>query len=233
METSQYLDMFIDESKEHLDTLYQQLLELEKRPNEAAFIEEIFRAAHTLKGMAATMEFKDLAHVTHVLENVFDGIRGNRLQVHAAIMDVLLDAVDYLNAMVENIAAGGDGKCEVTSIVTALNHIEQRGDASKEPLLETFAVNKEEQLANTYDSSLDEFQLAILSESEEKGYHSFTIDIQLKEACLLKAARVFMIFEILENSGEVVHTHPSVQALEEEKFENSFQVIFVTTEESK
>lgn len=233
METSQYLDMFIDESKEHLDTLYQQLLELEKRPNEAAFIEEIFRAAHTLKGMAATMEFKDLAHITHVLENVFDGIRGNRLQVHAAIMDVLLDAVDYLNAMVENIAAGGDGKCEVTSIVTALNHIEQRGDASKEPLLETFAVNKEEQLANTYDSSLDEFQLAILSESEEKGYHSFTIDIQLKEACLLKAARVFMIFEILENSGEVVHTHPSVQALEEEKFENSFQVIFVTTEESK
>lgn len=230
METSQYLDMFIDESKEHLDTLYQQLLELEKSPHETALIEEIFRAAHTLKGMAATMEFKDLAQVTHVLENVFEGIRENRLQVHAVMMDVLLDSVDYLNAMVEDIAAGGDGKCEVTPIVSALSRIEQGEESQKEPPLETIGMDRAEQQAGL---SLDEFQLAILSESEEQGYQSFTIDIQLIEECLLKAARVFMIFEILDNSGEVVHTNPSIQALEEEQFENSFQVILVTTEEPK
>lgn len=230
METSQYLDMFIDESQEHLETLYQQLLELEKRPTESAFIEEIFRAAHTLKGMAATMEFEDLAHLTHILENVFDGIRENRLKVNTTMMDELLNSVDYLNSMVEDIAERGDGKRDVTSVVAVLNRIDQGEDFQEGVEVKASDMEDVEKQSTSEGPSLDEFQLAILSDSEENGYVNFSIDVQLNEECVLKAARVFMIFEILENSGEVVHTSPSVSNLEEENFDYTFQIIFVTKE---
>src|SRR5699024_537660 len=109
--------MFVDESMEHLDTLYQQLLELEQNPTDKTIIEEIFRAAHTLKGMSATMNYSDLAHLTHALENVFDGIRYDRIAVHTDIMDHLLGTVDHMNAMVEDIANGGDGARNVEDTI--------------------------------------------------------------------------------------------------------------------
>src|SRR5699024_10190968 len=108
METSQYLDVFIDESTEHMDTLYAQLLELEKQPNEKYIIEEVFRAAHTLKGMSATMGFDDLAQLTHKLENVFDGIQYDKIQVQTEMMDHSFHAVDAFNEMVEDISNGGN-----------------------------------------------------------------------------------------------------------------------------
>src|SRR5699024_12343128 len=85
-------------------TLFRSLLELEKQPNEKSIIEEIFRAAHTLKGMSATMGFDDLAQLTHKLENVFDGIRYDKIQVQTEMMDHLFHAVDALNEMVEDIS---------------------------------------------------------------------------------------------------------------------------------
>src|SRR5699024_5485888 len=132
METSQYLDIFIDESTEHLDTLYEQMLELEKKPEEKAIIEEIFRAAHTLKGMSATMGYTDLANLTHKLENVFDGIRYDKIVVQADMMDDLFTATDYLNEMVSDIANGGDGSRDVELIVNRLDQIEKGVVSSNE-----------------------------------------------------------------------------------------------------
>src|SRR5699024_7086228 len=125
MDTSQYLGIFIDESTEHLDTLYEQMLALEKQPEEKAIIEEIFRAAHTLKGMSATMGYEDLAHLTHKLENIFDGIRYDRISVYTEMMDFLFTTVDHLNEMLEDIANGGDGSKEVTDIIAQLDKLEK------------------------------------------------------------------------------------------------------------
>lgn len=223
METSQYLDIFIDESTEHMDTLYQQLLELEKKPEEKAIIEEIFRAAHTLKGMSATMGFDDLAQLTHKLENVFDGIRYDKIQVQTEMMDHLFHACDYLNAMVEDIANGGEGKKDVGDIVLELDKIE-KGESLQDKSSTTENAPGEQQSS----IKLDEFQLTILSESKEQGYENFEILVSLSEDCLLKGARVYMVFELLEKMGEVVHSNPSVQDLEEENFDQSFEVMFVS-----
>src|SRR5699024_10730035 len=125
MDTSQYLDVFIEESADHLEVLYKQLLELEKHPEEKAVIEEIFRAAHTLKGMAATMGYTDLSDVTHHLENVFDNIRYNKISVHPSMVDVLFETVDYLNEIVEDISSGGEGKRNVTTILAKLETLNQ------------------------------------------------------------------------------------------------------------
>src|SRR5699024_10804809 len=125
MDIEQYLDVFIDESTEHLDVLYNQLVELEKNPTDKQVIEEIFRAAHTIKGMSATMGFEDVAHLTHYIENVFDGIRYDKIAVNAQIIDVLFSATDNLNAMLEDISSGGDGKQDVSQVVTYLENIEK------------------------------------------------------------------------------------------------------------
>lgn len=225
METSQYLDVFIDESTEHMDTLYDQLLELEKQPNEKSIIEEIFRAAHTLKGMSATMGFDDLAQLTHKLENVFDGIRYDKIQVQTEMMDHLFHAVDALNEMVEDISNGGNGKKDVKDIVSLLNLIEQGESLDKFEQPPTHASNNDE---NNPVIKVDEFQLTILGESQEQGFEQYEISVHLSEDCLLKGARVYMIFELLEKMGEVVQTDPAVQDLEEEKFDNSFKILYIS-----
>ena len=124
MDLNQYLEVFIDESKEHLQTCNEQLLQLEKNPIDLTIVNEIFRSAHTLKGMAATMGYADLANLTHKMENVLDAIRNGKQSVTVELLDVVFEAVDYLEEMVMSIASGGDGKKDVTHVVNQLLAIE-------------------------------------------------------------------------------------------------------------
>lgn len=224
METSQYLEIFIDESTEHLDTLYQQMLELEKNPEEKTIIEEIFRAAHTLKGMSATMGYDDLANLTHKLENVFDGIRYDKIKVKTEMMDDLFHAVDQLNEMVSDIASGGDGKRDVAQIVDRLERIEKGLDLQGEEPIHTEI--KESELT----VHLDEFQITIIEEAIEQGFTCYELQVYLSEDSLLKAARVYMVFDLLEKHGEVIYSIPSVSDLEEENFDYTFKTIYLTKE---
>ena len=100
MDVNHYLEVFIDESKEHLQSLNQNLLILEKNPKDLEVVNEIFRAAHTLKGMSATMGYSDLANLTHIMENVLDGIRNKQIVVTTVLLDVVFLAVDDLETMV-------------------------------------------------------------------------------------------------------------------------------------
>lgn len=228
MDTSQYIGIFIDESTEHLDTLYEQLLELEKHPTEKQYIEEIFRAAHTLKGMAATMGFEDLAKLTHKLENIFDGIRYDRLTVYTEMMDFLFTTVDALNEMVEDVSHGGDGTKDVTEMMAQLDKLEKGERLSDESSGTINVVNAD--VVEDTNIQLDEFQLTILQESKDKGFHNYELYVRLREDCLLKGARVFMIFEILEKSGEIIYSNPPANELEEENFDLEFRIIFVSKE---
>ncbi|GIP62067.1 chemotaxis protein CheA [Virgibacillus pantothenticus] len=226
MDTSGYLTVFIDESNEHLEVLYNQLLALEKQPEETAIIEEIFRAAHTLKGMSATMGYHDLASLTHKLENVFDAIKEGKISVQSEMIDVLFAAVDYLHEMVEDISAGGNGSKDVTDVVEQLKCLEQGETLPHEkPQLE---ASQEPAVHSQQMKNIDEFAMTILQESKERGYTNYEISITLKEDCLLKGARVFMIFEVLEKLGEIVKSDPSVTELEEEQFDHTFTVLFIS-----
>ena len=96
MDTNQYLEMFIEESREHLQACNEHLLELEQNPQDLGIVNEIFRSAHTLKGMSATMGYEDIADLTHKMENVLDAIRNAKIRVTTEILDVVFQAVDYL-----------------------------------------------------------------------------------------------------------------------------------------
>src|SRR5690554_5628962 len=120
MDTNQYLEVFIDESNENLQNINDQLLLLEKDPTNLQIVAEIFRAAHTLKGMSATMGFNDLAELTHKMENVLDEVRNQRIHVTSNMLDVVFEAVEHLEVMIEDIANGGDGKRDVQDVVQKL-----------------------------------------------------------------------------------------------------------------
>ncbi|WP_130860004.1 chemotaxis protein CheA [Gracilibacillus phocaeensis] len=227
MEMNDYLEVFIEESKEHIQSLNDQLLVLEKEPNNMDTISEIFRAAHTLKGMAATMGYQDIANLTHKLENVLDAVRNHQLSIHTDMIDVIFQAVDQLEGMVLDIAEGGDGAADVQALVTALQAIENKEPISV-PEDQSLSVAAEQPL--TWFQQVDEFEQAILTQSQEKNCHNLEVFVKLNENCLLKAARVYMVFEVLEQVGEVIKSDPTVQELEDEKFDLSFHVLVITEE---
>ncbi|WP_336634341.1 chemotaxis protein CheA [Lysinibacillus fusiformis] len=228
MEVNQYLEMFIEESKEHLQACSEHLLELEKNPDDLAIVGEIFRSAHTLKGMSATMGFEDLADLTHKMENVLDAIRNEKIHVTPEILDVVFESVDHLEEMVMDIANGGDGKRDVSATVAQLKRIEL-GEEAVPQVAATVAEPAGVESVLEYDS----FEQTVIAQSSEQGFHAYEISVKLREDCLLKAARVFMVFEILEKDGEVIKSSPSVEKLEDEQFDQQFYVAYVTKESAE
>ncbi|MEK5333906.1 chemotaxis protein CheA [Lysinibacillus sp. FSL W8-0992] len=230
MEVNQYLEMFIEESKEHLQACSEHLLELEKNPDDLAIVGEIFRSAHTLKGMSATMGFEDLADLTHKMENVLDAIRNEKIHVSPEILDIVFESVDHLEEMVMDIANGGDGKRDVSSTVAQLKRIESGEEAARE-VVATVAAEEKPQVSSVLE--YDSFEQTVITQSAEQGFNAFEISVSLREDCLLKAARVFMVFEILEKDGDVIKSTPSVEKLEDEQFDQQFYVAFVTKESAE
>ncbi|MFK4301461.1 MULTISPECIES: chemotaxis protein CheA [unclassified Paenibacillus] len=232
MDMNQYLNMFIDESNDHLQSLNEKMLQLESSPTDLGIVQVIFRSAHTLKGMAATMGFEDLASLTHQMENVLDLVRNNKLAMQEFIFDTFFKGLDALESMVQNITEGGDGKADVSSIVASLQSI-VRGDFQKSG---TDAVTEAVTPKKAADSEsaglvLDQFQYSVLEQSISEGHRVHYIQVTISSESQLKAARAFMVFNTLENSGEIVKAYPSVQDIEQEKFEQNFSLYYITQKE--
>lgn len=228
MDTMEYIDMFLDESREHLQAVNDHLLVLEKNPSEVSLVNEIFRSAHTLKGMAATMQFEDIASLTHQMENVLDLIRNEKLSVTTEVIDITFEAVESLEKMVEDISRDGTGKKDVSHLVSRLEQIE-KGSSSET----NNPAQKQPPSSPSFDISLDEYEDTVVNQAKEQGYQAIQLNISLQEDCLLKAVRVFMVFEVLEKAGEVIKAVPSVEELEQEEFDLDFSVILLTEEKEE
>jgi two-component system chemotaxis sensor kinase CheA len=219
LETNQYLSMFIDESKDHLQALNENLLKLENSPNNINIVQDIFRSAHTLKGMSATMGFEDIAALTHEMENVLDLLRNQKLKMNSFIFDSLFKSLDSLEAMVEDVIAGGTGKADVSEIVDTLK-ASISGDHK--------SASAAKQKSAESNIELDQYQYSILQQSIESGFTVFYIEVTVRDSCVLKAARAYMVFDQLEQHGEVVKSSPSVQDIEQEKFDKKFTMYFIS-----
>ncbi|MGE6631421.1 chemotaxis protein CheW [Bacillus sp. NPDC077027] len=221
MDVNQYLDIFLDESRENLQSCNEKLLELEKNPTDLQLVHDIFRAAHTLKGMSATMGFDDMAHLTHHLENMFDAIRNEQMVVTPESMDIMFEALDHLEAMVQSIAEGGDGKRDVSEISKKLDVTGSQQEVA--PAIEAAGAEKIKS-----DIDYNEFERTVLDEAREQGFKCYELIVTLSKECLLKAVRVYMIFERLNDVGEVVKTVPNSELLESEDFESEFSISYLS-----
>jgi two-component system chemotaxis sensor kinase CheA len=226
MEMNQYLAMFIEESKDHLQSLNENLLKLEQKPDDIEVVQVIFRSAHTLKGMSATMGYQDIASLTHEMENVLDLVRNNKLTMNSAICDALFKGTDFLEIMVQDIIDGGTGKADVTAVVEVLQAIVS-GDFSNGAASNTPSSSFGQEM------ELDEYQFSVLEQSLESGFTVFYIKVSIRDDCVLKAARAYMVFDVLERHGEVVKSSPSVQEIEQEKFDKYFTVYYLSKQDEK
>ncbi len=233
MDVSQYLEIFIDETNEHLQDLSQHLMVLEEEPENADTINEIFRAAHSLKGMAGTMGYKRMQHLTHIMENVFSEIRNGKMTVTSELVDILFDCLDALQAYLDNIQQTADeGIDDNEPIIARLNaFLESGNEAAGGEKPKTEEKKEDKKKTGALSPKFDEFEIDAMKEAFDKQMQVYKIDVLIDENCILKAARAFLVFKALEELGEVIKSNPSAQDIEDEKFEFEFCVIFITQEQ--
>jgi two-component system chemotaxis sensor kinase CheA len=239
MDMSQYLEIFIDESKEHLQLLNQSLLSLEQDPQDRAVLDEIFRVAHTLKGMSGTMGFSKMAKLTHDMENVLHAIRNSEVKINSELLDLLFKCLDALENYTENIVnTGSEGDNNYNELINNLNMVLDKKKAGKEektpPLKDEHEKEKTpgESEYKTANFILDEFEQNAVNKAYAIGMNVFEITVVLNKSCLLKSARAFIIFQTLEKYGEIIKSEPRVEDIEDEKFDFEFTVVCVTREEA-
>ena len=249
MDVSQYLGIFLDEAREHIQVLSDQMMTLEQEPENQDAINEIFRAAHSLKGMAGTMGYKRLQHLTHDMEDCFSDVRAGSMTVTSELMDVLFQALDAIEGYVNSIQESTDeGEEDNENIINEINRIrsaatgkgdasapapakeEKKADAAPSEAPAASAAAASDQKALYRSMKLDDSAKDVMKDAVAGGKHALGFTVFIEESCLLKAARAFLVIKALEDMGDIVATDPSAQDIEDEKFEFNFSLFTICDE---
>jgi len=240
MDVSQYLEIFIDETKEHLQNLNTQIMTLEQEPENADTINEIFRAAHSLKGMAGTMGYKRMQTLTHDMENVFSEVRNGTIKVRGNMIDILFQCLDALEEYLAAIQETADeGTNDNEPLIKELNVILKSTDNAsakeekKPDKKEAAPGGNAEKTDSGEKEKWQEIKLGnteqnVIKEAVSQHKNVFGLTVSVQEACILKAARSFLVFKALEELGEIIVSVPSTQDIEDEKFDLDFSVVVIT-----
>lgn len=233
MDTNQYMEMFLDESREHLDSLDDGLMTLEKDPGELSILNDIFRNAHTLKGMSATMGYTKIAELTHDMENILDALRKEQMEVTEDIVDTLLKCGDSLRQMVESIGEGGSEDVVDISEVAAKLSALLKGESTSAAPAATPSPAKAAPAKLDNSMEYSDTDREVIKKAKDSGLQAFHVKVTLVENCILKSARSYMVMNTLDQMGDVIKSVPPAEDLEQEKFEHSFDVAVVTDAEAK
>lgn len=227
MDVSQYKELFINEAQEHLEALNQSMVDLEKDPGNPDVLTEIFRSAHTLKGMSATMGFDQLTELTHEMENVLDGLRSGDIEVSTEIVDLLFSCFDMLGAMVNAIAEESGEVIDSQPVINALREVYGGAKPSFKGR-EAPAERRGRRKAEVKEEAREAEEPAAAVEGKAGEVRRMRFRITLDKDCVLKSVRVFMIFKKLSRMGRITGSNPSMEDLEDEKFERSFDISLET-----
>ncbi|MCX9082438.1 MAG: chemotaxis protein CheA [Candidatus Methanoperedens sp.] len=226
---SEYKEMFAVESAEHLQSMNDALLHLEKDPQNSETINIMFRAAHTLKGMSATMGYSNIKELTHNMENLMDRVRKNETNLDSSSIDILFECLDTLEIMVETPEKSSE--VDISSLINKISCLSKNGPA-------VVSSNTEKNLSTEHVvhenvGNNDTPSIAQKNPAELDGCNIFEITVTLHESCLLKSARSTVVMRNLSELGEIIDTIPPVKDLEDEKFDHEFNVIISTKEDVK
>lgn len=218
-ELDQYIDIFLDESKEHLENLNTNLLELESNPSNIETINEIFRIAHTLKGMSATMGFEKTAKLTHKMENLLDDIRSGQALINTRMVDLLFEVLDRVDNFIKSIeSTGKEGNLPIDDLIEKLENV-----------LSTEEEGKPEQEESVQTKENEGYIANVVKSAKAQNLSAYKINVLLDENCMLKAARAFLVFKTIEENGEIIYSNPPTEDIEDEKFDLEFGLIVVTS----
>ncbi|MBJ8015567.1 chemotaxis protein CheA [Bacillus mycoides] len=197
------LNIFFEEAEEHLQSLNENVLNLEQNPADMGVVGEIFRSAHTFKGMSASMEFAEMADLTHKMENVLDEIRHGNMMVNANIIDVIFECIDNLEKMVTDVQQGGMGNIDVVSTKHKLEAL----------------------LNGNVEVSMEQVEQSSINNDDTVSHEVY---ITVEQQAILKAVRAIMCIEALQNVGDIQKTVPSIEEIEADAFGFEFTVYMDT-----
>ena len=219
MDANQFRDIFLEETAEHLQSLNDCLLGLEKQPEDREVLDEIFRVSHTLKGMAGTMGFTGMAELTHDMESLLDEIRKQSIKVNTGIIDLLFECLDGLQAYANNIAQDGvEGDVDNRSLIKRLGMVLGRTEKEDCP----------EGGHSQTDIEFNDHEAVVMDKARRQGLNCLIIKVKLDKNCMLKSARAFIVFNTLEKKGVIIKSVPGVEEIEDEKFDRTIRLVMIT-----
>ena len=230
-DNSVYRDLFFEESDDNLQALNDNILELEQEPDNIDLVNNIFRVAHTLKGMSATMGYDVMTKLTHKMEDIFDLFKSGKLKVTSDHVSLIFKCLDKLQELVDDLRDDKElSEEQITDLWNELDQVE-KGVEGKTPAAQ---APKEEQASDgpkeltTDFEKVEEADLDVIKKAKAEGYNAFAIAVRIDAGSLLKGPRVFLITEKLDQEGDVIHSEPSTDILEAGDFETDFKLIYLT-----
>ena len=219
IDVSQYLNVFLEETKEHLQTLTQALIDLEGSDAESAAeaLNEAFRAVHTIKGMSASMEFRNMEHLCHSVEDVLDELRSGSRSVTPEIIDLLLESSTKLEELTGSIEENGNDDIDVSAVLSELKNL-LTGEKGK---------GKEKEKGNEKEKEKEKEKGNEEGGSAQKR-KTYEIKVSLDKSCEFKGARGFLALKNLAEIGEVLKTIPSQDDIENGNFDSEFEILLAT-----
>lgn len=237
----EYEDLFLAETQEYLQGITQCLLALEKAPDDE-HLEAMFRAAHSLKGMAGTMGYELISELTHEMETLLDKLRRGEVAPETECINLFLEAVDLIQLLVDNLDRQEDFHPRVGALAAKLRAWQQV-TGEKEPLR---SVSPQQELKKAIEEPhhgrkeliawqevLSAFEKEMLKEALLKGEKIYEVHIRLRRDSLLKSVRAYMVLKVLEREGEIIKARPSLQALEREDFDREFFLLLAGTPQTE
>lgn len=221
-DNNQYLQMFFDESAEYLQLLNENVLLLEENPDDEEIINAVFRAAHSVKGMSATMGFSKLTDLTHKVENILARVRNDELQINETIIDLLFSGLDFIKTLVDDIKNQGE---EVTDVSDYLVELDK---CLSDKIMEV------EELST--DNGSDKYIIQVTEEEEKNILNKmsnddrvYIVETTLADDCLLKNVRGYMILKKAQEMGYLVQSIPTQKEIEDEDFGLIIQLVLISS----
>lgn len=239
MDMSQYLEIFIEESNEHLQHMNEVLLELENNTDDLNLLNEIFRIAHTIKGMSGTMGYTRTANLTHEMENVLQLVRNREIPVTETIINILFECFDALEEYINTLTGTGqEGDHDSTDLVRKLKELASskgaapvasaRKGAAPKAAPEAAPAPDAPETEAVFRLTLEDIPESVIRQAGENGFGAYKIKVILQDGCMLKAARAFIVFNTLEQNGEIIKSWPIAEDIEDERFDNEFEVLYIS-----
>lgn len=225
-DNSAYRDLFFEETDSNLEILNEEVLRLEQNPEDTEIIDSIFRSAHTLKGMAATMGYNTMAKLTHSVENVFELFKSKKAKVDTETVSLVFDCLDTLTDIVEALRADESDELDIANLVSRLENVANQKN-TEAASVETTTETKSKEI-DLVLSNLEESDFTVINQAEQTDYQAYVITVKVDSDSFMKAARAFLVMNKLEQEGDIIYTEPSADKIEEGDFEDYFKMILLS-----
>ncbi len=228
-DNNEYLEMFFAESEEYIMVLNDNILKLENDPDNLDLVNSMFRAAHSLKGMAATMRFNRLAELTHKMENMMDQIRNQKMQVNTEIIDLLFAGIDYVEEIVKHIKENGNDELDLNDYLTKLE-----AKMNEKPNMEKTDIVQEDQSDDSDFLKLTDDDIRTVNDNKKELDTVFAVNVKLNEETQFKQVRASMIFKSASELGYIFKSIPEVDKVEKAELDDDLvKFILISNQERK